>query len=144
MRRQRGLTLVELIVAIVVIGLAGAALVGTLSYLAGTGNASMLQAQAQSVANAYLTEILGKSFTPVANALPVRSQFNDINDYNGLDTPTATDELGNFAGNFHVHVDVVAGTLNALPAVDVRRIDVTVDYGNGSQVVASGYRTNHP
>jgi hypothetical protein len=43
-----------------------------------------------------------------------------------------------------VRVTVGAGTLNGLPAVDVRRIDVTVDYGNGSQVVASGYRTRYP
>jgi MSHA pilin protein MshD len=56
------MTLIEVMVAIVVIGVAGAALVGTLSYLAGTGNTSMQQAQAQSIANAYLTEILGKAF----------------------------------------------------------------------------------
>ena len=61
MKRARGMTLIEVTVAIVVIGLAGAALVGTLSYLSGTGNTSMLQAQAQSIANAYLAEIVGKS-----------------------------------------------------------------------------------
>lgn len=143
MKRQRGMTLVEVVVAIVVIGLAGAALVGTLSYLAGTGNTSMLQAQAQSVANAYLTEILGKSYLPVANAQPVRSQFNDIADYDGLDTPVATDEFGNAAGNFRVRVSVVPGVLNGVPANRVRRVDVTVDYGNGLQVVASGYRTQY-
>lgn len=141
---QRGMTLIEVTVAIVIIGLAGAALVGTLSYLTGTGNTSMLQAQAQSIANAYLTEILGKAYTdPNVNGETLRSQFDDIGDYNGLDTATATDEFGNAAGNFHVHVDVVAGTLNAVPAADVRRIDVTVDYGNGSQVIASGYRTRY-
>jgi MSHA pilin protein MshD len=97
-RVQRGLTLVELLVTIVVIGLAGAALVGTLAYLAGTGNTSMLQAQAQSIANAYLAEIQAKSYTALPNSPATRDQFNDINDYNGLDTPTATDEQGNAAG----------------------------------------------
>jgi hypothetical protein len=41
-------------------------------------------------------------------------------------------------------VAVRAGALNGLPAAAVRRIDVTVSYGNGSSVVASGYRTNYP
>jgi MSHA pilin protein MshD len=141
---QRGFTLVELMVAIVVIGLAGAALVGTLAYLAGTGNASMLQAQAQSIANAYLSEIQAKSFTSLTNAPGPCNRFNDINDYDGLDTPVATDECGNVAGNFRVRVSVVPGVLNGLPFADVRRIDVTVDYGNGYQVLASGYRTKYP
>jgi MSHA pilin protein MshD len=142
---QRGMTLIEVTMGIVVIALAGTALVGTLSYLAGSGNASMLQAQAQSIANAYLNEILGKAFVdPNVNGETQRSQFDDIGDYNGLDTPTATDEFGNPAGNFRVRVSVVAGALNGIPAVDVRRIDVTVDYGSGARVIASGYRTRYP
>jgi MSHA pilin protein MshD len=139
------MTLVEVVVAIVIIGLAGAALVGTLSYLSGSGNASMLQAQAQSIANAYLEEIAGKAFVdPNVDGEGSRAQFDDIDDYDGLDTAAATDEFGNVAGNFHVHVSVVAGTLGALPAADVRRIDVTVDYGNASQVLVSAYRTRYP
>ena len=51
MRRQRGVTLVELVVAIVVIAMAGSALIGTLSYLAGTSGTTMRQAQAQGCAN---------------------------------------------------------------------------------------------
>jgi len=142
--RARGVTLVELVVAIVVIATAGAALSGTLAYLNGTGNTSILQAQAQSIANAYLNEITGKRF--VADGVEgSRDQYDDIFDYNGLDDATALDEFGNAAGNFRVRVVVGAGVLGpGLPAADVRRIDVTVDYGNGSSVVASGYRTRYP
>ena len=145
-RRQQGFTLIELIVAIAVIGLAGAALVGTLSYLAGSGNTSMLQTQAQSVANAYLNEILGKAFVDPdgINGESTRVQYDDINDYNGLTNNPATDEFGNVAGNFQVSVAVVAGTLGTLPAADVRRVDVTVTYGDGDTVVASGFKTRHP
>lgn len=142
-RRARGVTLVELVVAIVVIAIAGVALSGTLAYLNGTGNTSILQAQAQSIANAYLNEITGKNFSGPYNG-GVRSLFDDVSDYDGLDTPAASDELGNAAGNFRVRVSVVAGALNGLPAADVRRIDVTVDYGTGASVVASGYRTRYP
>lgn len=143
LERVRGVTLVELVVSIVVIAIAGAALSGTLAYLNGTGNTSILQAQAQSIANAYLNEITGKRF--VADGVEgSRDQYDDIFDYNGLDDAAARDEFGNAAGNFRVRVVVGAGALNGLPAADVRRIDVTVDYGNGSSVVASGYRTRYP
>jgi len=143
MKHQRGVTLVELVVAIVVISVAGAALAGTLAYLNGTGNTSILQAQAQSIANAYLNEIVAKRF--VADGVEAsRDQYDDIFDYNGLDDATARDESGNAAGNFRVRVAVVAGALNGIPAADVRRIDVTVDYGNAWTVVASGYRTRYP
>jgi MSHA pilin protein MshD len=141
---ERGVTLVELVVSIVVIAIAGAALSGTLAYLNGTGNTSILQAQAQSIASAYLNEIVGKSFVdPNVDGEPTRAQYDDIDDYDGLDTPAAADEQGNAAGNFRVRVSVVPGVLNGLPAADVRRIDVTVDYGNGSSVVASAYRTRY-
>src|SRR4051812_21485662 len=106
---QRGMTLVEVVVTIVIIGLAGSALVGTLSYLAGTGNASMLQTQAQSIADAYLSEILGKAFVdPNIDGEASRDLYDDIDDYDGL-TGLATDERGNSAGNFQVNVSVVQG-----------------------------------
>jgi MSHA pilin protein MshD len=138
------MTLVEVVVTIVIIGLAGSALVGTLSYLAGTGNASMLQTQAQAIADAYLSEILGKAFVdPNIDGEASRDLYDDIDDYDGL-AGLATDERGNSAGNFQVNVSVVQGALGALPAADVRRIDVTVTYGNNSTVIASGYKTRHP
>jgi MSHA pilin protein MshD len=142
---QRGATLVELVVAIVVISVAGSALVGTLSYLSGSGSEYLLQAQAQSVADAYLHEITGKSFADPngVDGEANRVQYDDVDDYAGLDTPTATDEAGNAAGNFRVRVNLTAGGLGASPAADVWRIDVTVDYPNGS-ALATGYRTRRP
>ena len=137
-RLARGVTLVELLVSIVVIAIAGAALAGTLAYLNGTGNTSILQAQAQSIANAYLNNILDQNFASTPGA------FNDVNDYNGLSDPVALDAAGNAAGNFRVQVSVGPGALNGAPAAAVRRIDVTVSYGNGASVVATGYRTNYP
>jgi MSHA pilin protein MshD len=142
-RHERGVTLVELVVSIVVISIAGVALSGTLAYLSGTGNTSILQAQAQSIANAYLNEIRGKNFLP-DGVEASRAQYDDVNDYNGIDDAVARDVLGNAAGDFRVRVSVGPGSLGGLPAAAVRRIDVTVDYGNGARVVASGYRTIYP
>jgi len=137
-RQERGVTLVELVASIVVIAIAGVALASTLAYLNGTGNTSILQAQAQSIANAYLNNVLDKNFASSPGPT------DDINDYNGVDDPVALDAAGNAAGNFRVQVRVGAGVLNGVPAGAVRRVDVTVSYGNGASVVASGYRTNYP
>lgn len=139
--RASGVTLVELVVSIVVISIAGVALSGTLAYLNGEGNKSILQAQAQSIANAYLNDILGKNFIDPNVVEANRALYNDVRDYNGLDDAVAQDESGNAAGNFRVRVSVVPGALNGLPVANVRRIDVTVDYGTGASVVATGYRT---
>jgi MSHA pilin protein MshD len=142
-RLARGVTLIELVVTIVVIAVAGAALSGTLANLTGTGNTSIQQAQAQSIAAAYLNEITGKRF--VADGVEAsRDLYDDIFDYDGLVDAVARDEFGNVAGNFRVSVNVVNGALNGLPAAGVRRIDVAVEYGNGYSVVATGYRTNYP
>ena len=144
--KQRGVTLVELIVSIMVIATAGAALVGTLSYLAGTGSDAILQAQAQAIADAYLAEITDKSFADPngVDGEANRTLFDDVDDYNGLDTAAASDVQLAAAGNFRVRVNLTAGGLGTLPAAAVWRIDVTVNYGNGASAVATGYRTNHP
>jgi MSHA pilin protein MshD len=142
-RRACGVTLVELVVSIVVIAIAGAALAGTLAYLNGTGNTSILQAQAQSIANAYLDEILGKNFAP-DGVEASRALYDDVRDYNNLVNVVAQDEFLNPAGTFNVSVSVAAGALNGLPAANVWLVNVTVGYGNGSTVIASGYRTNYP
>jgi hypothetical protein len=70
-------------------------------------------------------------------------QFDNVTDYQGLDTNVASDEMGNVAGPFRVRVTLTPGTLGTLPANAVWRIDVRVDYGLNNQVIATGYKTNH-
>jgi prepilin-type N-terminal cleavage/methylation domain-containing protein len=119
---QRGVTLIELIAAITVIAMAGAALMGTLSYLAAKGPSTMRQAQAQAIADAYLSQITGRSFADVAT-------------YNGLNTTEA---------GYRVRVNLTSGGLGALPANAVWRVDVSVVYDTNATVVATGFRTNRP
>lgn len=145
-RHERGLTLVELIVTISVVAMAGAALVGTLSYLAGSSGSAMRRAQAQSIAEAYLAEISGMAFLDpdgVAEG-PNRALWDNVMDYDRLDTPAASDKAGNPAGNFRVRVNVARGGLATLPNNAVWRMDVTVNYDGNYTVLATGYRTNHP
>jgi len=103
----------------------------------------MLQAQAQSIANSYLNEIIAKNFVP--NGVEAnRALFNDVRDYNGRVDVVARDKFNNAAGNFRVSVAVAASALNGVAAANVWLVNVTVNYGNGASVVATGYRTGYP
>lgn len=148
--RARGLTLVELLVSIVIISLAGVALLGTLGYVASNSGESLAQTQARAIAEAYLAEALAQPFKePGAFDNQVgRANLNDVDDYNGINDANARDQFGNAfggAGQFQVSVAVVnSGGLGGLPAAAVKRVDVTVRSTGGVRVIATGYRTAHP
>ena len=142
--KQRGVTLIELVVSIAVIATAASTLIGTLSYLSGRGADYLMQAQARSIADAYLAEITGMSFADPngADGEGNRCDFDDVDDYAGFGENLATDQCGNVIGNFPVRVTLTRGGLMSLPAADVWRIDVAVDYGRSS-VTSTGYRTRY-
>ncbi len=118
-RSDRGVTLVELLVTITVIAIAGAALVGTLGYLSGNSGETLSGMQAQAVADAYLASNLAQPF--------------------GSMVSNTTTE-----GSMQVSVSVSnSGALpNVLPAA-ARRVDVTVTTASGRRAIATGYRLSY-
>jgi len=151
MRRARGFTLIEIVVSIVVIGIALTAIHGMLSSVAARSGAAVLQAQATDVASAYLNEIL---LRPVLDPdgvpiEPSRWLYDDVGDYNGLTNIGARDQFDNAIpslSQFDVAVSVItpaAGELGAVPPASMRRIDVRVVHPSGVTVVLTGYRTVH-
>jgi MSHA pilin protein MshD len=147
--RCRGVTLVELVVTISVIAVAGAALMGVLSFIAGSSGESLAQAQGNAIANAYLVEILAKPFNDPAgpDGEAGRANYDDVNDYHGHFDARARDASNALLagqGTYAVAVSAVpSGALNGVPAASVLRVDVTVTTANGLRVVATGYRTNY-
>jgi MSHA pilin protein MshD len=148
--RIRGVTLIELLVSLMVIALAGVALAGTLGFIARNSGTTLAEAQARAIADAYLAEALAMPFADPAppNNESNRAAFDDIGDYNGLNDANAVDQSGTpISGNgqFQVTVAVVPSAgLPLIPAANARRVDVTVRTVGGVRVIATGYRTNHP
>ena len=117
---QRGVTLIELVVSICVIALAGVALVGTLGFIASNSGESLSELQAQTTADAYLAGELAKPFATLSNS----------------NTTEVT---------LQVSITVSAsGALALVPATEARRIDVAVTTPSGFRVVATGYRLLYP
>lgn len=156
--RRAGFTLIELIIAIVVIGIS---LLGVLTVFAVAARHSadpMVQQQAQLIAEAYLDEILIKRFyDPDTNTVcPAnegsRAIFDNVCDYNTLPDTVVRDQSGAAiaalsAYSVTVAVDSSAGvalhTVNNTGATRVLLVTVTVTGPQSTSVALSGYRTNY-
>lgn len=147
--RARGFTLIETIVAIVVISAAGVSILGVLAATATRSAEAGVRTQAISIASAYLEEILSKAWIDPDGAAEVgRQNFDNVGDYNSNAFLPAANQFGNpIAGlnGYTVRVLVNNATIGAgANAInDALRIEVTVRTPTGSTVVVNGYRTRY-
>jgi MSHA pilin protein MshD len=144
--RQQGVTLIELLVSIVVVGIAAGIILGLLATTTGASADPMLRHQASAIAEAYLEEILLRSFDDPdgVDGEGVRTAFDDLDDYDGLLDIGARDQFGNAIaglGDYTVAVSVSpSAALAGLPAADTLRVDVNVSRGTDISLLLSGYR----
>lgn len=155
--RQHGFTLVEMIIAIVVIGVG---LAGVLSAFNVTNRSSadpVIHKQMLSIAEELLEEILLKphaiSGTAPANALAncgtanaIRTAFDDVRDYTGYATTGVCDIDGTaVAGlegyNIAVATDAAANLTDGTVAVTAIRVTVTITHG-AETLALVGWRTD--
>jgi MSHA pilin protein MshD len=149
MRRARGFTLIELIVAITIVAIAATTILGTLASVASRSADAMLQQQAIAIAQSYLDEILERwvvdpNGTPTYNG---RGTWDLVDQYNSLADSGAHDQFGNAItalSQYNVSVYVSqSSALTGIAAAATRRIDVTVTTSPNVSVTLSGYRTNY-
>jgi len=144
---QRGVTLVELLVSIVIVSIAASGVLGVLSMTTAASADPMIRHQAAAIAEAYLEEILLKPITDPdgADGEALRADYDDLDDYNGLADVGARDQFGApIAGlaNYNVAVAVSpSAALPAVPLVDALRVDIIVTNGVEINFALSGYRT---
>jgi len=161
-RGQRGLTLVELIVFIVIVGVALAGVLTVLNHTVRHSADPMVRKQALAIAESILEEVMLQPFTwcdpddaaaatasGVASCTTaegmgpeggeVRGSFDNVNDYHGLAAATS---IGGIAAPFNATVTVVQDTLNGIPADASLLITVSVTAG-GETIQLQGYRTRY-
>ena len=140
MRPQRGFTLIEVIIFIVVVG-AGLAGILAVSTNAVKGSADpMVRKQAMALADSILEEILQKEYEDPdgTGGETTRTTMDDVVDYNGATKALFTDWPASL-GSYNVAITVTPMTLGSRPA---QRVVVTVSGGNNT-IAMTGYRTQY-
>jgi len=143
----RGVSLVELLVAIVVIGVGLAGVLSAFSAVTRNSADPVLRKQMLAIAEELMEEIQLKPFASAANAAPsgcARDTFNDIGDYHGYSSGgsiCAVDgtPIAALAG-YTVSITVTPTTLGGVAAA--RRIGITVTRG-GETLSLVGWRTDY-
>jgi MSHA pilin protein MshD len=144
---QRGATLVELLVSIVIVAIAASTVLGLLAMTTAASADPMIRHQAAAIAESYLEEILLKSLVDPdgVDGEGARADFDDVDDYDGLNDIGARDQFGNLLAGLDAYSVSVAvapsSALPAVPAADAVRVDVVVTHASDVSFVVSGYRT---
>lgn len=147
--RQRGVTLIELIVAITIVSIAATTILGTMGTVASRSADAMIQQQAIAIGQAYLDEILQRWVVDPNGTPPNtgRGSWDLIDQYNGLSDTGARDQFNNAIAAlsaYNVSVAVVSSSaLTGIASTAVRRVDVTVTRAPNVTVTLSGYRTSY-
>jgi len=143
LKRQRGTTLVELILSMVIISIA---LVGILSVINLTVSHSadpVVEYQALAIAESYLEEISLQAYSGTAST--GRSNFDDVDDYNGLSDAGVRDQQGNaVTGLSQYTVTVAVAAATALTgSVNAKKITVSVSGPGVSRLTLVGYKAEY-
>ncbi len=169
--RQIGATLVEVIIAIAIIGIALVPLTMSFAFTTSRSADAMVEVRVVELGQAYVEEILSKRFdensamggappcssttTPCGAIGPeageARATFDDVDDYQGIDDQPPLDSLGvarTGYERFRVEVDVAYATAAEVAAYgldgssDLKKILVRVHPPGGTAMEFEVYRGN--
>ena len=154
--QQRGVTLVETLISIVILSVSFSAIASLLSGSVLNSANPMIREQAVSLAESYLEMVLLQAYTdPDGGDTGTceegndsnRALYDDVNDFDCiLDDNGARDQVGTLIpglGGYNIAIDLQAATLNGAAAT---RIDVTVTHDalTSLSILLTGYRINYP
>lgn len=142
-RRQSGLTLVELILAIVIVAVGLAGVLAVFQQVVRGSADPLVRKQMLSIAEGMMEEIAlkpyaGSAVTPAGCA---RATFADVDDYDGYSSTGICDLEGNPVAQLAAYNVVVGVTGETLAGVAAKRITVSVSRGNDNLSLV-GWRTD--
>lgn len=167
---QRGVTLVELVMYIVIVSVGVAGILAVMNVTTRYSADPMVEQQALLIAESYMEEILHKRFTdPTGGTTQIcpspegggRASFDNVCDYHNLNNNAgAVDQLGNTVTGltaYNVSVTVTGNVGDALAlgptasqitnsgALRVLRVDVEVTHDDQPdfRLLLTGYRTDY-
>ena len=151
-KRSRGFSLVELIIAIIIMSVGLAGLMSVIPLAIRTSADPLIGKQALTIAEGMLNEVSAKPFSNPASGFTGaatqanRAFFDNVADYNGYSSTGAYSMSGVAPiaglGSYDVTVTVAGTALGAATAADCWLITVTVTHPGGT-VSLSGYRLNY-
>ncbi len=143
LERQKGVTLIELVLSMLIISIAFVGILSVMNLTVAHSADPIVQYQAVAIAESYLEEILLQSYQGGATA--ARADFDDVDDYNGLSDSGAHDQNDNaITGLSQYNIDVVVSAPTALAGgVDAKQITVSVAGPGISAIVLTGYKTDY-
>lgn len=145
-KRMAGMTLVELIIAIVIVGTALAGLVAVYNRANIASADPLIAQQMLAIAETMMEEVMLKPYGDGAAQPANRADYTEIGHYDKYATTTGIVAVdgGAIAGldRYNVAVSVTPTTLtNIADSNNVRRIQVVVTERGGQQLQLTGWRT---
>jgi MSHA pilin protein MshD len=151
---QRGASLIELIMFIVIVGTALSGILLVMNQVTKGSVDPLIRKQAMTVAYSLLEEVELQDFIPASGVtgaavtqLNRASVYHIVSDYNGFAMQTGITSLNGTAiaglGNYNASIAVVPETAvwNGIAAGSAVQINVTVTAPSGGSITATGYRT---
>lgn len=144
-RRQSGISLIELIIYIAIVSVGIAGILSVMSVTAQHSADPMMRKQALAVAESLLEEVLLKEYdNPVGGySGPDRTQFDDVDDYNGYSMTGISDIGGSPIAALSSYNASVAVSGTTLSGVAAKLVTVTVSGPGSLSIALSGYRTDY-
>ncbi|NOQ93959.1 MAG: prepilin-type N-terminal cleavage/methylation domain-containing protein [Methylophaga sp.] len=143
--KVRGATLIELIITIIVIGIALSGILNVVILTTSHSADPMVQRQAIAIAESYLEEIvlLPVTASPDTSVAGDRSTFDNIADYNGLSDTGVVDQNGNAIAGLESYSIAVSIVDQSVSTINMKAITITVSRPSTQDIVLTGYRADY-